>query len=94
MWLILYFVLRMGPAEYSGKDGKRDYVSVVGAIAGFLLASLGQLAMVLVLPPYLSRTPWQQWGSGLPLLLAVTGSPVLLGSIVLYASFRKMRGED
>lgn len=94
MWLILYFMLRMGLPDYSQEDGTRDYAGLVGAVAGFLLAAGGQLAMVLVLPPYLSRTPWQQWGSGLPFLLAMTGSPALVGSILLYASWRKMRGGE
>lgn len=91
MWLILFYILRSGAPAYRREGGGRDLVGIVGAVVGFMLGGVGQLAMVVVVPPYVSRTPWQQWGSGLPLLLLVTGFPVLIGSLVLYASLRKMR---
>lgn len=94
MWLILFYVLRSGAPAYKREGGGRDLVGIVGAVVGFVLGGVGQLAMVVVVPPYVSRTPWQQWGSGLPLLLLVTGCPVLVGSLMLYVSMRKMRGEE
>lgn len=94
MWLILFYMLRSGAPPYRREGGSRDLVGIVGVVLGFVLGGVGQLAMVTVVPPYVSRTPWQHWGSALPLMLLVTGSPVLVGSLVLYASLRRMRDAE